>query len=40
MLPCCTSVCENYENDNTSGKRTSVSEGTLLGKIEKIVDSM
>lgn len=37
---CCTSVCENYESDNNSGKRTSVSEGKPLGKLEKIFDSM
>lgn len=40
MLPCCASMCEKYESDNISGKTTSVSEIILLGKIEKIVDSI
>ena len=40
MLPCCASLCENYESDNISGKRASASETTPLGKIEKIVDRM
>ena len=40
MLSCCAAVCENYENDNISGKRTSVSGIIPLGKREKIVESM
>lgn len=40
ILPRCALVCENYENDNISGNRTSISGIIPLGKIEKIPDSM